>query len=91
MVIMILRCSIADPITRIRIFPSRVQGQKDLGSASKNLSIFNPKKLFVSSWKYGPGCSSRIQGSKGHPESLICNTAFLYFFVGVLDFRLQIC
>ncbi len=27
-------------------FPSRIQGQKDTGSASKNLSIFNPKNCF---------------------------------------------
>jgi hypothetical protein len=31
------------------------------GSASKNLSIFNAKKLFPSSRKYDPGCSSRIR------------------------------
>ncbi len=33
-------------LSRIRIFPSRIQGRKDPGSASasKNLSIFNPKK-----------------------------------------------
>ncbi len=28
--------------SRIQISPSRVQGQKDSGSASKNLSIFSP-------------------------------------------------
>ncbi len=34
--------------SRIRIFPSRIQDQKDpgYGSASKNLSIFNPKNCF---------------------------------------------
>jgi hypothetical protein len=32
----------------------------DHGSASKNLSILNPTKLFLSSRKYDPGCSSRI-------------------------------
>ncbi len=31
---------------RILIFPSRIQGQKDSGSASKNLNIFNPKNCF---------------------------------------------
>ncbi len=48
--------------SRIRIFPSRMQGQKDpgSGSASKNLSIFNPKKLFLSYRKNYLGCSSRI-------------------------------
>ncbi len=30
------------------------------GTASKNLSIFNPKNCFRSSRKYDPGCSSRI-------------------------------
>jgi hypothetical protein len=33
----------------------------DPGSASKNLStVFNPKKWFLSSREYDPGCSSRI-------------------------------
>ncbi len=32
--------------SRIRIFPSRIQGQKYSGSASKKLSIFNPKNCF---------------------------------------------
>jgi hypothetical protein len=45
--------------------PTRIQGQKDFGSgsgsASKNLSDFNLKKLFLSSRKYDPGCSSRIR------------------------------
>ncbi len=31
------------------------------GSASKNLSILTPKKWFLSSRKYDPGCSSRIR------------------------------
>jgi hypothetical protein len=54
----------------------------DPGSSSKNLSILTPKKpkkWFLSSKKYDPGCSSRIrmltfshprfriQGSKRHP------------------------
>ncbi len=51
----ITHCSVADPgcLSRIQIFPSRIQGQKDSGpeSASKNLSIltFIPKKLFLRS------------------------------------------
>ncbi len=32
----------------------------DPGSASKNLSVLTPKKWFLSSRKYDPGCSSRI-------------------------------
>jgi hypothetical protein len=64
--------------SRIQIFPARIpdSGSKDSGSAPKNLSIFNPKKSVLSSWKYNPGCSSRnlilcfypslIQGSKRH-------------------------
>jgi hypothetical protein len=44
---------------RIRNFPPRIQGQKDSRSASKNLSIFKPKILFLSSRKYNP----RILGS----------------------------
>ncbi len=58
---------VADPgclsRTRIRIFPTRIQGQKDSGSRVrfriKHLSIFKPKKLSLSSRKYDPGCSSR--------------------------------
>jgi hypothetical protein len=48
-------------LSRIRIFPSRIQGQKDFGSASRNLSIFSSKNCFLSSRKYDPGCSSRIR------------------------------
>ncbi len=42
---------------------SRIQGQKDpgSGSASKNLGIFNPKKLFLSSRKYNPGLLYRTR------------------------------
>ncbi len=49
-------------------FPSRIPdpGSKrfpDPGyaSASKNLSTFSPKKLFLSSRKYDPGCPSQIR------------------------------
>jgi hypothetical protein len=43
-------------------FPSRIQTVSipDPGSESKNLSILTPKKWFLSSRKYDPGCSSRI-------------------------------
>ncbi len=57
-------------------FPSRIRIFLDPGSASMNLSILTPKKLFLTSRKYDPGCSSRIrifyssgsqiQGSKRH-------------------------
>jgi len=61
--------SVADTIysgARIRIFPSRTQGQKGPGSgfATKNLSIFNPKFFSTgtgTSGKYDPGCLSRIR------------------------------
>jgi hypothetical protein len=54
------------PVLRIRnAYPgSRIQGQKDSGSRIpiriKEFKYFEPKKLFLSSWKYDPGCSSRI-------------------------------
>jgi hypothetical protein len=43
-------------------FPSRIPGQKDSesGFTSKNLSIFNPKTLFLSFRKNDLGCSSLI-------------------------------
>ncbi len=41
--------SVADPASRIRLFTSRIQGWQDPGSASKNLNIFNPKILILSS------------------------------------------
>ncbi len=47
-------------VTSVRIFPSCIMGLKDPGSGSKNLSIFQPKKLFLISRKYDLGCSSRI-------------------------------
>jgi hypothetical protein len=62
------------PVLRIRdvypgsdFFPSRIPDPicLHLGSASKNLSILTqkkPKKWFLSSRKYDPGCSSRIPG-----------------------------
>ncbi len=43
----------------------RIVSIPDSGSASKNLSILTPKKpkkWFLSSRKYDPGCSSRIRG-----------------------------
>jgi hypothetical protein len=41
---------------------SRIQGQKDSGSRiPQRIKYFQPKKLFLSSRKYDPGCSSRIR------------------------------
>jgi hypothetical protein len=81
------RMFIPDPETdffpsRIRIFPSRIPGPHQR-IKPKNP---NPKKLFLSSRKYDPGCSSRIriltfypsgiQGSKGNGSRIrISNTA----------------
>ncbi len=60
----LLKSSVADPgwLSRIPFYSSRIQSWKDpgSGSTSKNLSIFNPKKLLLSYQKYGLGCSSRI-------------------------------
>jgi hypothetical protein len=50
--------SVKDPGSEFFHPGSRIQGKKDPGSATKNLSIFNPK--FVSSRKYDPGHSSWI-------------------------------
>ncbi len=47
--------SIRDPESRVKKIPDPRSG-----SASKNLSIFNPKN-FLRSRKYDPGCSSRIR------------------------------
>ncbi len=90
-----LECSFADPecLSPIRIFPTRIQGQKDpeYGSASKNLSIFYPKKLFLAlgnmirdlhsgsrSWFFThPG--SRFQGQKGIVSRIrVRNTARMW-------------
>jgi hypothetical protein len=73
--------SVADPgcLSRIRIFPSRIPGQKDSGSASKNLSILAQKivsklsennlgcssRIKIQIFNH-PGSGTRIQGSKKH-------------------------
>jgi hypothetical protein len=80
-------------------FPSRIRTVSipDPGSASKNLRILTPKKWFLSSRKYDPGCSSRIPapdadflpipdpGSRGHKSTgsriWIRNTAFIYHYM----------
>ncbi len=51
------------------LFPSRIpaQGQKDSRIRNRirirEFKYFNPKKLFLSSRKYDPGCSSLIRVS----------------------------
>jgi hypothetical protein len=59
-------------------FPSRIPGKKDSGSQNpihiKEYKYFELKKLFLSSQKYYPGCSSRIRilifyPSRGIPGS----------------------
>jgi hypothetical protein len=54
-------------------FPSRIRtvSTADPASTSKNLSILTPKKWFLSSRKYDPGCSSRIRMLSTHPGSRI--------------------
>jgi hypothetical protein len=86
-------CSVAvrDVYPGSDFFPSRIRTVTvpDPGSASK-FQLFNPKKWFLSSRKYDPGCSSRIrmlnfypsriQGSKRHripdpdPQHWCCGT-----------------
>ncbi len=55
---------IPDPGSEFFHSGSRVKNIQDPGCAFKNLSIFNQKKLFLSSRKNDPVCSSRIPGSK---------------------------
>jgi hypothetical protein len=43
----------------------------DPGSASKNISILTPKKWFLNSRKYDPGCSSRIRIPDPDPDFLL--------------------
>ncbi len=80
-------------------FPSRIRTVSipEPGSASKNLSILTPKKWFLSSRKYNPGClsrirmltfyPSRIQGSKRHripdldPQHC-CHVLIMFAFTG---------
>jgi hypothetical protein len=49
--------------SRIRIYPSRIQGQKYSGSRIriKELSFFNPENCYLSYRKYDLVCSSRIR------------------------------
>ncbi len=55
-------------------FPSRIRTfsipDPDPESASKNLSIFNPQKWFLSFRKYDPGCSFRIPDPDPDPDLL---------------------
>jgi hypothetical protein len=49
-------------------FPSRIEGQKDSGYASKNLSILT-QKIVSKLQKYDPDCSSRIRIPDPDPGS----------------------
>jgi hypothetical protein len=55
------------PRSRIRLFSIPDPKFFHPGSASKEFQYFNPKKWFLSSKKYDPGCSSPIPdtGSRG--------------------------
>jgi hypothetical protein len=59
---------IPDPVSK-KIPDPGIKKILDTESASKNISIFNPKKLFLSSRENDLGCSSRIPdldpGSRG--------------------------
>jgi hypothetical protein len=46
-----------------KMVSSRIPGQKDFRSATKNSSIFLPKKLFLSSRNYDLGYSSQTPDS----------------------------
>ncbi len=47
--------------SQIRMFPIPDTNFIHPGSASKEFKFFDPKKWFLGSRKYGPGCSSRIR------------------------------
>jgi hypothetical protein len=55
-------------------FPSRIPDPNclhpDPGYASKNLSILTPRKWFLNSRKYDPGCSSRIRILTFYPSRI---------------------
>jgi len=55
---------------RIRLFSIPDPNCLHPGSASKNLSILTPKKWFLSSRKYDPGCSSRIRMLTFYPSRI---------------------
>jgi hypothetical protein len=69
----LLKSSVADPgcVSRIRLFSIQDPNCFRPGYASKNLSTL-PKKWFLSSRKYDPGCSSRISdpGVKKAPDPM---------------------
>jgi hypothetical protein len=61
---------IPDPGSEFFHSGSRIQGQNDSGSASKNLSIFNPKNCYkalgIMILDVHPGSGSRIPGPDLH-------------------------
>ncbi len=62
------------PESRIPIFPSRILDPHSFHPGSririKEFKYFNSKKLFLSTWKYDLGCSSRIWIPDPDPEFL---------------------
>jgi hypothetical protein len=63
-------CSVADLRCLSRIpEPNFFISYSGSGSATKNLSVFNPKKLLLSSRKYDPKCLYRIRNFF-HPGSV---------------------
>ncbi len=89
--------SVVDPecLSRIRIFPFRIPGQKDSGSRIriKEFMYFKPKKLFLISRKNDPECSSRIKESKRHRTRIrIRNTGWkdLYCTVYILTINVPL-
>jgi hypothetical protein len=88
--------------SRIQIFPFRIQDQKDPGSASKNLIIFNPKNCFLALgnmiWDVHPGfriflhpgSGSRIQRSKKDERHRIPDPDPQYWYGTVPAFLLSL-
>jgi hypothetical protein len=76
-----------------KFFPYRIPDphQRISQISIKEFKYFYPKKLFLSSWEYDPGCSSRIRilmcypSPISEPESHICNTTFLTHGSGIRD------
>ncbi len=78
----ILSFSVAGCLSRIRIFPSRIQGQKDSGSASKNVSGSGSKFFsYLKGVKKAPDHGSWIR---------IRNTAKFTVLIGCIAFNLPV-
>ncbi len=66
----VLRIRDVYPGSNFFSFRIRTVAIPDPGYASKNLSILTPKKRFLSSRKYDPGCSSQIQMLTFYPSRI---------------------